>query len=98
MKYGKIDVHNYADQKLADHHSQLPVGSTKDRPPAPETGMLRYNVDEGGIEGFSRGRWSNFLTTADFKIPGVTFPEDENVTIASLAILLRQFQRTQPHQ
>lgn len=94
MKHGKITTLNYADQALGDKYLQLPYGSTTDRPGNPEQGMLRYNVDAGGIENYSRGQWSTFLTTADFRIPGASFPEDENVTIASLAMLLRQFQRT----
>lgn len=96
MKHGKITTHNYTDQRFqpGQQYFQLPGGSTSERPADPETGMLRFNVDEGSVEGYSRGQWSSFLATADFRIPGVQFPEDENVTIASLATLLRQFQRT----
>jgi hypothetical protein len=94
MKFGKIITTNLSDQDLGDKYLQLPVGSTRHRPQSPEDGMLRYNLDAGGIEGFSRDKWTDFLTTADFRIPGVSLPEDENVTIASLATLLRQFQRT----
>ena len=96
MKYGKITTHNFADQRFqsGQQYFQLPGGATSDRPVDPQTGMLRFNLDEGSIEGYSRGQWSNFLATSDFRIPGVQFPEDENVTIASLATLLRQFQRT----
>ena len=96
MKYGKITTHNFADQRFqsGQQYFQLPGGSTSDRPVDPQTGMLRFNLDEGSIEGYTRGKWSSFLATSDFRIPGVQFPEDENVTIASLATLLRQFQRT----
>ena len=96
MKYGKITTHNFADQRFqsGQQYFQLPGGSTSERPADPQTGMLRFNLDEGSVEGYSRGQWSSFLATSDFRIPGVQFPEDENVTIASLATLLRQFQRT----
>ena len=94
MKFGKITTINLSDQDLADRYLQLPVGSISERPNDPVEGMLRYNIDEGSIEGYSRDKWTNFLTTADFRIPGASLPEDENVTIASLATLLRQFQRT----
>lgn len=96
MKHGKITTHNFSEQRFqsGQQYFQLPGGSTSERPADPSTGMLRFNIDEGSIEGYSRGQWSNFLATSDFRIPGVQFPEDENVTIASLATLLRQFQRT----
>tara|TARA_R110000851_G_scaffold52364_1_gene124435 strand:+ start:14349 stop:16514 length:2166 start_codon:yes stop_codon:yes gene_type:complete len=94
MKIGKLTTLNLSDQTLGDKYLQLPVGTISDRPSTPAEGMLRYNLDVGNIEGYSRGKWTGLLSVADFRIPGAQFPEDENVTIASLATLLRQFQRT----
>jgi len=94
MKIGKISTHGYSDQSMSDGHLLLPSGSTNNRPISANDGMLRYNTSTGSIEGYSRKYWSDFLTTAEFQIPGVEIDEDENVTIASLAILLSQFQRT----
>lgn len=94
MKIGKLSSHGTADQKMTDRHLQLPAGSNLTRPVSSNDGMIRYNTSTGGIEGFSRGWWSDFLTTAEFQVPGAQIDEDENVTIASLAILLSQFQRT----
>lgn len=94
MKIGRVTATGAADQELSDGHLKLPMGTNVDRPSEPVEGMLRYNSSTGGIEGYSRGWWSNLLTTSEFQVPGVELDEDENVTIASLAILLSQFQRT----
>lgn len=94
MKFGKLTTLNLSDQVLGNNYLQLPVGTMSSRPAAPLEGMMRYNLDTGGIEGYSRKKWTGFLSTADFRIPGASLPEDENVTISSLAMLLRQFQRT----
>ena len=40
-------------------HWLLPVGTTAQRPGSPATGMVRYNTDTVGFEGYSSGSWSS---------------------------------------
>ena len=40
-------------------HWVLPVGTTAQRPGSPATGMVRYNTDTVGFEGYSSGSWSS---------------------------------------
>jgi len=40
-------------------HWKLPVGTTAQRPGSPATGMVRYNTDTVGFEGYSSGSWSS---------------------------------------
>ena len=40
-------------------HWKLPVGTTAQRPVTPATGMVRYNTDTVGFEGYSSGSWSS---------------------------------------
>ena len=40
-------------------HWTLPVGTTAQRPGSPATGMVRYNTDTVGFEGYSSSSWSS---------------------------------------
>ncbi len=41
----------------------LPVGTTAQRPVAPENGTIRYNSTTRRFEGYENGVWKNFTTT-----------------------------------
>jgi len=36
---------------------QVPVGTTSQRPTSPETGMVRWNTDENGLEFYNGTEW-----------------------------------------
>ena len=47
--------------------SQVPVGTTAERPGTPATGMIRFNTSRGCFEGYNGSNWVNMspLTVDD---------------------------------
>ena len=40
--------------------TKIPVGTTAQRPASPQAGMIRFNTDEGQVEGFDGADWVGF--------------------------------------
>ena len=52
-----FDPDDYVSQSALTGSAELPVGTTLQRDAIPADGLIRYNSDEAGFEGYSSGEW-----------------------------------------
>lgn len=101
MKTSKSIIFGYSNEDATNKAFKLASGGTAERPGeshntdiSAENGMIRYNDETRHLEGYIRDRWTDFVTDVDIMPPSLNVDENENVTIASLSTLLRQFMTT----
>ena len=54
-----------------DHAFKVPVGTTAQRPSSPQTGSIRYNTDEGTVEGYTGTYWINLMISGNTSSAGI---------------------------
>jgi hypothetical protein len=65
VKQGSLTEATIVQQTGADGAALLPVGDDSERP-TPSTGMLRFNTDSGGFEGYDGVAWGAIGGVAAF--------------------------------
>lgn len=72
-----LSAPNVTPRTSAVGAANLPVGTTAERPGVPVDGLLRYNSDTPGFEGYSNGEWGQVGGGA---INGVFYENSQHVT------------------